>query len=143
MKTVDQLTQVFKDNFVAYFRSHVAHVNVVGRNFEADHALLGGVYEELQGQIDVLGELLRSLDAFMPDNIGDVVEGSHVLDLPMAGSADQLIMDVLTDLEELKGCYEELIHVADLEGLLHISNYAQDRVLSLTKHIWMFKSTLS
>lgn len=143
MTTVDQLTQVFKDNFVAYFRSHVAHVNIMGRNFESDHALLKGVYEDLQDQIDTIGELLRSLDAMMPDNIGEVIEGSHVMDLPVAGSADQLLQDVMTDLEELKGCYEELIHVADEEDLLHISNYAQDRVLALAKFIWMFKSTLS
>lgn len=143
MTTIEQLTQVFKDNFVAYFRSHVAHVNIVGRNFEADHALLGGIYEDLQDQIDHIGELLRSLDAMMPDNIGEVVEGSHVMDLPMAGSADQLLQDVMTDLEELKGCYEELIAVADADGHLEISNYAQDRVLKLAKYIWMLRSTLS
>lgn len=143
MTTIEQLTQVFKDNFVAYFRSHVAHVNIVGRNFEADHALLGGIYEDLQDQIDHIGELLRSLDAMMPDNIGEVVEGSHVMDLPMAGSADQLLQDVMTDLQELKGCYEELIAVADADGHLEISNYAQDRVLKLAKYIWMLRSTLS
>lgn len=142
MTTVDQLTQVFKDNFVAYFRSHVAHVNVVGRTFNSDHALLGGVYEELQDQIDILGELLRSLDAFMPDNIGEVIEGSEIMDLPIAGSADTLLSDVLADLESLKGCYEELIKIATKEGHDEIANYAQDRVLSLAKHIWMFRSTL-
>lgn len=143
MNTVEQLTQVFNDNFVAYFRSHVAHVNVVGRTFQEDHALLGGVYEDLQGQIDTLGELLRSLDAFMPDNLDQVLSSSNVYPAPIAGSADDLIGDVLADLETLKGSYEELIDIADEEDLLHISNYAQDRVLSLSKSIWMFKSTLA
>jgi len=143
MTTQDQLTQVFKDNFVAYFRSHVAHVNIVGRNFASDHKLLGKVYEDLQGQIDQLAELLRSMDAFMPDNIGDVVAGSEITDIPLSGSADELISDVMFDLETLKGCYEELIAVADAEGHLEISNYAQDRVLALAKHIWMLRSTLS
>ena len=60
-----------------------------------------------------------------------------------SGSADTLLADVQADLEQLKGCYEDLIHIADEEDLLHISNYAQDRVLALSKFIWMLSSTLS
>ena len=143
MTTQDQLTKVFNDNFVAYFRSHVAHVNVVGRNFTSDHKLLGKVYEDLQSQIDALAELLRSMDAMMPDNIGEVVENSSVMDLPIAGDADQLLMDVMSDLEELKMCHEELMIVATAEGHEEIANYAQDRILALAKFIWMLRSTLS
>lgn len=142
MTTTEQLKQVFNDNFVAYFRSHVAHVNVTGRNFHSDHELLGGIYEELQGQIDTIGELLRSLDEFMPISIGEVVTGSEILDMACEGTADRLLEEVRSDLEQLKICYEELIRIADNEGYLEISNYAQDRVLSLSKHLWMLNSTL-
>jgi len=143
MSTQDQLTQVFNDNFVAYFRSHVAHVNIMGRNFHSDHELLGGIYEELQGQIDTIAELLRSLGEFMPDSVGRVLEGANIIDDSISGDSDTLLALVKYDLEELKGCYEELIAVADSEGYLEISNYAQDRVLSLAKHIWMLDSTLA
>ena len=143
MTTTEQLTHVFNDNFVAYFRSHVAHVNIVGRNFASDHALLGGIYEELQDQIDTIAELLRSLQAFMPDNLMDVMDGSSVSTFSMMGSADDLISEVKTDLEELKGCYEELMHIAEDEEHEEIANYAQDRILALAKHIWMLDSTLS
>lgn len=143
MTTVQQLTHVFNDNFVAYFRSHVAHVNIMGRNFASDHALLGGIYEELQDQIDVIAELLRSLDAFMPDNLMDVLEDSSVSTFSMMGSADELISEVRTDLEELKSCYEELMEIAEEEEHDEIANYAQDRILALAKHIWMLSATLS
>ena len=143
MKTVEQLTQVFYDNFVAYFRSHMAHVNVTGRNFSEDHELLGDIYADLQGQIDIIGELIRSTGAFVPDSIQEVAQGSSVLPLPCVGDADSLLMDVRADLEQLKSCYTELIHIADEEDLLEISNYAQDRVLALEKFIWMLDSTLS
>ena len=50
---------------------------------------------------------------------------------------------------ELKGhsdltsySFEELIAVADSEGHLEISNYAQDQVLDLAKSIWMLSATL-
>ena len=143
MTTVDQLTEVFNDNFMAYFRSHVAHVNIMGRNFQSDHSLLGGIYEDLQGQIDTIGELLRSLQAFMPDDLTDVMHQSSVSTMGISGSADDLLDEVKTDLEQLKACYQELISVADAEGYLEISNYAQERVLALAKHIWMLDSTLS
>ena len=58
------------------------------------------------------------------------------------GTADQLLAEVASDLGQLKICYEELIRIADNEGYLEISNYAQDRVLSLAKHLWMLNATL-
>jgi starvation-inducible DNA-binding protein len=143
MTTAQQLTQVFNDNFVAYFRSHVAHVNIVGRNFRSDHKLLAGVYERRQEQIDSIAELLRSVGAFMPTSLTEVIANSNIADMDCEGSADELLSDVRADLQQLKGSYEELMSVADTEGHLEISNYAQDQILDIAKSIWMLDSTLS
>lgn len=143
MNTITQLQQVFNDNFMAYWRSHVAHVNIMGRNFHSDHELLGGIYEELQGQIDILAELLRSLGAFMPTTLSDVVADSEISDNPVDGDSETLLGIVETDLMQLKSCYEELIRVATEEGYDEISNYAQDRVLAIAKHLWQLAATLS
>lgn len=143
MNTIFQLTQVFNDNFVTYFRSHVAHVNIMGRNFHSDHELLGGIYEELQGQIDTLAELLRSLGAFMPNSIGEILDGSHIEDTPLDGSSEELLGAVRDDLDHLKGCYEELQAISGEEGHTEIQNYAQERILALAKQIWMIDSTLA
>jgi DNA-binding ferritin-like protein len=142
MTTQEQLTQVFNDNFTAYFRSHVAHVNIMGRNFHSDHALLGGIYEELQDQIDILAELLRSLKAFMPDDLNTVCVNSQIFGA-ITGDSDELLAAVRDDLLQLKDCYEELMTVAEDEGLEEISNYAQERILALAKHVWMLDSTLN
>lgn len=142
MNTLEQLTQVFNDNFTTYFRSHVAHVNIVGRNFRSDHELLGGVYEDLQGQIDTIAELIRTLDGFMPNSLDEVTRDSHIPSFSIEGSSDQLLSEVKDDLEHLKRCYEELMEVAEEEEHDEIANYAQDRILALAKHIWMIKATL-
>jgi DNA-binding ferritin-like protein len=142
MTTALQLTQVFNDNFVAYFRSHVAHANIVGRNFHSDHALLGEIYEDLQAQIDILGELLRSIDEFMPNDIYGVLDTSEITTDAIEGKADVLLSRIYDDLVALKDCYEELMTVSEEEGHKEIGNYAQERILALAKYIWMLKSTL-
>jgi DNA-binding ferritin-like protein len=142
VSTESQLQQVFANNFVAYFRTHVAHVNTQGRNFYSDHKLLGKIYEDLQEQTDTLAELLRTLQEFMPTSLASVMESSQVVDTPVEGSADSLLEDVRADLEQLKADHEELMMVAEEDGHKEIANYAQDRILQLAKYIWMLDSTL-
>lgn len=142
MNTVEQLTQVFCDNFMAYFRSHVSHVNVVGRSFRSDHALFGDIYEDLQEQIDIIAELLRTLDSFMPNNLHHVMQDSHIGMESIEGSSIELLEKVKDDLSHLKMCYEDLMMISENEGHKEIANYAQDRILAISKHIWMLNSTL-
>ena len=142
MTTTEQLTQVFYDNFVAYYRSHLAHANIVGRNFASDHELLGGIYESLQAEIDTIGELLRTLQEFMPDSIDEVLQNSNLPIGGLSGSSRELLEAVYDDIELLKGEYEDLIRVSTDEGHDEIANYAQDRVLALSKQCWMLRSTL-
>jgi DNA-binding ferritin-like protein len=142
MNTAEQLTQIFRDNFVTYFRSHVAHVNITGRNFRSDHKLLQGVYERRQAEIDKIGEILRTMNEYMPCDISEVIAESHIDTGELSGDADFLLEMVRDDLEHLLGEYKELISIASEEGLEEISNYAQDQALDIEKSIWMLNSTL-
>jgi DNA-binding ferritin-like protein len=142
MNTHEQLVTIFNNNFVAYFRSHAAHVNITGRNFRSDHKLLQGVYERRQEQIDKIGEILRTMQEYMPCDITDVVSNSTIPTDPIEGSADTLLETVMMDLEHLLDDYKALIVIANDEGLEEISNYAQDQALDLEKSIWMLRSTL-
>ena len=142
MSTQQQLQQVFADNFVAYYRAHVAHVNIQGRNFVSDHKLLGKIYEDLQGQTDTIAELLRTVQEFMPASLDQVIGSSQINTDDVTGSADDLLALVRDDLAELKLCYQELMEVAEADGHKEIANYAQDRILKLAKYIWMLDSVL-
>jgi DNA-binding ferritin-like protein len=143
MNTAEQLTQVFYNNFVAYYRSHAAHVNVTGRNFRSDHKLLGGVYERRQAEIDKIAEILRTMQEYMPSSIVDVCENSTIPTDAIEGTADEMLEAVMMDLEHLLEDFKLLITVAAEEDLEEISNYAQDQALDLEKSIWMLKSTLA
>jgi DNA-binding ferritin-like protein len=143
MTTAEQLTLVFNNNFVAYFRSHAAHVNIEGRNFRSDHKLLGGVYERRQAEIDKIGEILRTMQEYMPCDIVDIISNATIPTDAIEGTADQLLETVMMDLEHLLEDYKQLIVIASEEGLEEVSNYAQDQALDLEKSIWMLRSTLS
>lgn len=142
MTTAEQLTLVFNNNFVAYFRSHAAHANVTGRTFRSDHKMLGGVYERRQAQIDIIGEILRTQQEFMPFNLQQVIEDATIPTDAIEGTADELLEAVMMDLEHLLKDFKELIVIAADEELEEISNYAQDQALDLEKSIWMLRSTL-
>lgn len=141
MNTSEQLLQVFSDNFVAYYRSHVAHVNIEGRNFYSDHKLLQKIYEDLQGEIDTIAEKIRTLGDYMPCEIQDALNNSHIHTGELWGDSEYLLNNVLEDLEHLVVEYQELIEISNMEGHDEIANYAQDRIASLNKFIWMLKST--
>lgn len=142
MTTQEQLQQVFKDNFVTYYHVHVAHVNTVGRNFISDHELLGEIYEQLQSQIDTLGELIRTQGGFIPSTLAEVLDNSQVHDDPMEGRSDELLDAVRIHLEQLFECYVMLDEVADEEEQEHIANYAQEQMLVLKKFLWKLESVL-
>jgi DNA-binding ferritin-like protein len=142
MTTAELLTQIFKNNFVAYFRSHAAHVNITGRNFRSDHKLLQGVYERRQAEIDKIGEILRTMQEYMPCDITEVVADSTIPTDAIEGKADELLEAVMMDLEHLLEDFKALIIIAAEEGIDEVSNYAQDQALDLEKSIWMLRSTL-
>lgn len=142
MTAAEALQSLFRDNFVAYYHSQVAHVNITGRNFYSDHKLLGKIYESLQEEIDVIAEILRSIQEQMPTSLHSVIVDSVIEDLPVEGDADELLEHVQVMLEQLVESHQILAEAASEEDLEEIENYAQERILALEKQIWMLRSTL-
>jgi starvation-inducible DNA-binding protein len=139
---IKKLAEVFATNFVAYYRSHVAHVNITGRNFYSDHKLLKKVYENLQENIDTLAEFLRTLETFMPESLADVMDLTSISDDMVMGDSDALLRLVCEDLQTLVGLYRELETEAEDAGQDQIANFAQDQETVLNKQIWMITSTI-
>lgn len=143
MTTVEQLTHVFNDNFMAYINSHIAHLNIEGRNFYSDHKLLQEIYEDLQDQIDTIGELLRSINAYAPTGVFEIADNTNIDTMPVDGIADNMLNRIKNDLTDLSGSYESLMPIAEAEGHQPIANYCQDRLLALSKYIWMLNVSLA
>ena len=72
--------------------------------------------DEFVAQADTLGE-------FMPNELAGVVMDSNIQADTMQGTSDVLLESVLSDLQELKQCYEDLVVVSDEEheiGRAHV-----------------------
>jgi len=136
------LEETFAANFVSYYRSHVAHVNVRARTFYQDHKLLQKIYEYFQDNIDTIAEKLRTIRADMPVDLSTVTALSPIMDMPTTGSADQLLEQVLEALEAMIDQYHELNDAAEAVNYIDISNFAQDQIGQIARFRWMIESTL-
>jgi len=140
------LLDLFCSNFVAYYKAHAAHVNIVGRNFYSDHKQLQKIYEDLQAEIDTIAEFLRTLEAEMPLNLSDTMLGSMIPDNLQKQIEDDgldFIESTYQDLETLIDIYQDLEEACESREYLHIANYAQDRVRVLNRFCWQLRSTLA
>ena len=136
------LEETFAANFVSYYRSHVAHVNLKARTFYQDHKLLQKIYEYFQGNIDTIAEKLRTTRAYMPADLMTVTAVSPVVDMPTTGTADQLLEQVLEALEAMIDQYHALYDAAEEVNYIDISNFAQDQIGLIARFRWMIESTL-
>jgi len=136
------LEDTFSGNFVSYYRAHVAHVNIQGRNFYADHKLLQKVYEYFQGNIDVIAEKLRTVRAQMPADLMTVTAMSAVADIATQGDSTDLFEQVLETLEVMIDQYHALNDAAEEVNYIDIANFAQDQIAELARFRWMIEATL-
>jgi DNA-binding ferritin-like protein len=137
-----KLEDVFCANFVTYFRAHIAHFNVKGKNFYSDHKLLQKIYEGLQSNIDTIGEKIRTVKGTIPCSLTTVLNVSPLVDTDTDGDAENLLLAVDESIEILIDLYKDLALVAKFAAYIDIENFAQDQVGILAKFRWMIEATL-
>ena len=136
------LEETFGGNFISYYRTHLAHVNIQGRSFYQDHKLLQKIYEYFQDNIDTIAEKLRTIRATMPPDLTTVTMLSPIADVPALGDSRELFEQVLEVLEAMIDQYHELNDAAEAVNYIDISNFAQDQIGQLAKFRWMIEATL-
>lgn len=136
------LQRAFCTNFMLYYSSHVAHVNITGRNFQSDHLFLQGIYEDAQENIDTYAEFMRTIQCKMPDNLTSVITFSEISDDHTAGSADKLLNIIDEHIATMLEVLEELYTECEAAWEYGLSNYAQDRMIVHRKQYWQLCSIL-
>lgn len=142
MNLEQELIETFCDNFVAYYRSHSCHLNITGRNFVSDHKLLNDIYDDLQDEIDTLGEIIRTIKIEAPRTIQEILDTASLTEETTDLGADGMLGITYDAIEHLIDSYKDIEQLADSAEYAHISNHAQDRVLTLEKFCWQLRSVL-
>ena len=136
------LQKTLADVFTMYFKAHTFHWNVEGPDFSQYHDLLGNIYEEVYGSIDLLAEHIRQIDAYTPTSLKQL-SGLTVV------TEDETVMPALQMIKSLMDANSMVLaslmlsyRDADAASELGLANFLQDRIAAHQKHAWMLKATL-
>jgi starvation-inducible DNA-binding protein len=136
------LQKTLADAFTMYFKAHTFHWNVEGPDFPQYHDLLGDIYEEVYGSIDLLAEHIRQIDAYTPTSLKQL-SGLTVV------TEDETVMPALQMIKSLMDANSMVLaslmlsyRDADNASELGLANFLQDRIAAHQKHAWMLKATL-
>lgn len=139
MKTDSNLIRLVADNFMAYYKSHVFHANVVGPNFEQYHSLFGEVYDKLWDWHDTLIEQIRQSGNMYTLNLKDVCRESAIHDDAVGKSVADMFRSLCSDLDDLLALGEKVYSTADPALETVIGDYCAD----VKKLKWKIDATLS
>jgi len=139
---IDTLMRVFySTNFITYYKTHVFHFNVEGKNFSEDHKLLRKVYEFLQAEIDNIGEQIRQMDKTVPSKLVELVRMSEVEEDPVTSDPEVMYDCAIKDIESLIMIGEQTFKAASNAGYRGLETYIGDYLKDLGKLLWMVKAT--
>jgi len=139
---VDYLKKVQATTFALAKKAHYYHWNVEGADFAQYHDFLGDLYEEIDGAVDTLAELVRTLNVYAPGAKRMINDLSLIEDDDTIPEALEMMRRLQYDntvmLAALRECYRE----AEANSQIGISNFLQDRIQAHEKHDWMLRSII-
>lgn len=143
---MDQLIELLKvalaDTVAFKHKAQQYHWNVEGNDFPMYHAFLGKIYEEVDGAIDTLGELIRTLDAYAPYSLSRLAPLTTIGEGDIAPDAMVMMMSLYNDNNKVLASLMSAYNEAERFSEYGVSNFIQDRIQAHKKHQWMLRSTL-
>lgn len=137
---IDELKQVQATAFALAMKAQYYHWNVEGADFVQYHEFLGKLYAEITDSVDVLAELIRTLNSYAPGAHRMLMDLSLVKDDDTVPAALEMMVQLQDDNETMLNALRVCYQTAETAGQLGISNYLQDRVQAHEKHGWMLRS---
>jgi len=137
MTTADSLKVALADTFALYLKAHYFHWNVTGADFAQYHDFLGDFYEEVQGAIDPIAELIRTTGDYAPGSFSRFAELTTLQEQPSIPTAESMIVELLSDNYKVINTLTNAYNIAEEEKRYGVSNFIQDRLTAHDKHKWM------
>ena len=143
---MEQLQQIAKIAFASEYafalKAQNFHWNVEGMFFEQFHALFGGIYEEVYGNIDNFAENIRKAGGYAPASFQRLSMLSQVEDETNIPDATAMCAELLQDSEKIANIFKMVFVLSEREGEHGLSDFLAGRQDAHRKHQWMLRATL-
>jgi starvation-inducible DNA-binding protein len=141
---VAELNGLLADHFALFIKTKNFHWHVKGPRFHDLHLLFDAHALEVQGQIDLIAERVRKLDADTLTSLGTVANATQIKDQDSAAlKAEDMIAELLADnqtvIKRLKGMKDLADQAGDnatdglLDGWTHMAE----------QRVWFLRSLLA
>lgn len=138
----DTLKQTLADAFTFYLKAQFYHWNVEGPDFVQYHDFLGELYEDVQGSVDTIAELIRTLDEYAPGTLRRMQELTSITESDVIPNGLEMMRNLFTENLKLLATLMTAFKDATDAGEEGIANYLQDRIQAHEKHSWMLRSII-
>ena len=125
---------------VLFHKTWVYHWNVVGKDFQQLHTLLGGQYETMFEEIDRLSEHMRYLNVKPLSSLKRILEVSYINEASSSADAEEMITDLLKSNQDLCDNLSKISEESEKQNSYATANLVQDLMESHGKFIWMLRS---
>ena len=129
------------DTFAFSLKIQFYHWNVEGSDFYEYHKLFETIYDEVSGSIDLLAELIRTLDEYAPGTLGRMAQLSTVAEDEIIGTPREMVSKLLDANRAVLGNLYVTYKMAEQMGEMGISNAIQDRIQAHNKHNWFLTAS--
>lgn len=125
-----------------YLQAHICHFNIEGPDFFELHKFLRKQYERHLEQFDVLAEMVRSLDYFLPMCGCGLREAAGCFRHVQSLSTREMLLTYLGNLEAFGMAAKELEKLGQQACAPDVANYAAEIVGEAFKRSWQLKAFL-
>ncbi|NBW14915.1 MAG: DNA starvation/stationary phase protection protein [Caulobacteraceae bacterium] len=139
---VDNLKTNLADLYALYIKAQNYHWNVEGPDFAQYHKFLGDLYESIGDEIDVVAELIRTMDEYAPGSFSRFSELTSIEDERSIRKSLEMFTILNMDNEKVLTNLRSTYEVAEQDKQYGISNQIQDIITAHEKHAWMLRSFL-
>ena len=137
---ISALRLALADSFVLYFKAHAYHWNVEGINFPQYHDFFAELYQEIHAAIDPMAEQIRTLDAYAPRALREILNESMIEEEMLQPDLSMMISTLMTDNDKVLASLMYAYKMAEEQTELGASNFPQDRIQAHQKHAWMLRA---
>lgn len=145
MSTVtDKIKTIQADALAMYVKVHNYHWNIKGMQFHPVHNMTEGIYDSMSDLYDDCAERVLQLGQKPYVRMSEVSGATRIKEETKTEfDAKYVLENILADYETMLKAFNELSDVADEVGDKATVAFADDKVASFEKDIWMLKASLA